>query len=448
MTNGNPVRVLRGYDATRSFLEARPPLDAYEASPALQASIEQLFGEPLTPDQVVERILRDIRAEGDAAVRRYAALIEGSELTDLRVPEEQIAEAWERTPADLRDALQRCADSIRVFHEKQPVSSWVDWDEDGGALGQMVRPLDRVAIYAPNGRAPYPSSLLMAAIPARVAGVPEIVVATPPREGRLNDTILAAAHVAGITEIVPLGGAIAVGALAYGTDSIRPVDKILGPGNIFVVLAKRRVYGVVGIDQLPGPTETLLVADDSADAGLVAADMLAQAEHDPMATAMLITTSAGLADAVQDELATQQETLSRKAITAESLATRGAIALVDTLGEAMELANLFAPEHLCLLMRDPWSWVGKVRHAGGVFVGEHVSEALGDYAAGPTHIMPTGRTARFSSPLQVWDFVKITSIFGLSAERARALTQPALIVAETEGLTAHAAAMRRRLRGD
>ncbi len=447
MSNANPIRLLRGFDATRSFLEARPPLDAYEASPGLQAGIQRLFGEPLTPDQVVERILRDIRSEGDDAVRRYATLIEGAELTDLSVPQERIAEAWERTPTSLRDALQRCADSIRAFHEKQPVTSWLDWDDDGGALGQMVRPMERVAIYAPNGRAPYPSSLLMAAVPAQVAGVDEIVVATPPRDGQLNDTILAAAHVAGVTEIVPLGGAIAVGALAYGTESIRPVDKILGPGNIFVVLAKRRVYGVVGIDQLPGPTETLLVADDSADAGMVAADMLAQAEHDPMATAMLITTSPELVDAVQTELAAQQEQLARRDITAESLATRGAIALVDSLDEAMDLANLFAPEHLCLLMRDPWSWVGKVRHAGGIFVGEHVSEALGDYAAGPTHVMPTGRTARFSSPLQVWDFVKITSVFALSAERARVLSEPALVVAEAEGLTAHAAAMRRRLRG-
>lgn len=442
------VRMLRGYAAARSFILARPPLDEYEASPALRASIERLFGELLTPDQVVERILKDVRSEGDVAVRHYSALIEGAELAEMRVPEERIQQAWDRTPVPLRDALRACANRIRSFHEKQPVTSWLDWDETGGALGQIVQPLERVGIYAPNGRAPYPSSLLMAALPAQVAGVKEVVVATPPRDGALNDAILAAAYVAGVREVYPLGGAVAIGALAYGTASIRPVDKILGPGNLFVVLAKRRVYGVVGIDQLPGPTETLLVADDSADATLVAADMLAQAEHDPMATAMLITTSSRLAESARRELTAQSVHLSRREIIAESLATRGAIAVVDTLDEAMELANLFAPEHLCLLVRDPWAWVGKVRHAGGVFLGEYASEALGDYAVGPTHVMPTGRTARFSSPLQVWDFVKITSVFGLSAPQARALSEAAITVAETEGLTAHAAAMRRRLRGD
>jgi len=448
MTSTPQIQMLQGFEATRAFIEARAPLDEYEVSPALRASIERLFGEALAPDQVVERILRDVRAQGDEAVRRYSALIERTELHELRVPEERIQQAWERTPKQLREALRICADRIRAFHEKQPVTSWLDWDTTGSALGQMVLPLERVGIYAPNGRAPYPSSLLMAAIPAQVAGVQEVVVATPPRDGELSDVILAAAHVAGVREVYPLGGAVAIGALAYGTASIRSVDKILGPGNVFVVLAKRRVYGVVGIDQLPGPTETLLLADDSADPGLVAADMLAQAEHDPMATAMLITTSQMLAEAAQRELSEQMATLSRREVIADSLASRGAIAVVESLDEAMELANLFAPEHLCLLLRNPWEWLGKVRHAGGVFVGEYASEALGDYAVGPTHIMPTSRTARFSSPLQVWDFVKITSVFGLSATQARALTGTAVTVAEAEGLTAHAAAMRRRFEED
>jgi len=445
MPTAPKIRLLTGFEATRAFIEARPLLDEYEATPALRASIERLFGEALTPDQVVERILREVRAQGDEAVRRYAELIEGAPLDELRVSEERIEQAWERTPPELRDALQTCADRIRAFHEKQPVTSWLDWDTTGSAVGQMILPLERVGIYAPNGRAPYPSSLLMAAIPAQVAGVHEVVVATPPRDGELSDVILAAAHIAGVREIYPLGGAVAVGALAYGTASIPGVDKILGPGNLFVVLAKRRVYGVVGIDQLPGPTETLLLADESADPAWLAADMLAQAEHDPMATAMLITTSQHLAQVVRREVATQMPTLSRREVIAESLASRGAIAVVGSSDEALELANLFAPEHLCLLLRDPWQWVGKVRHAGGVFVGEYASEALGDYAVGPTHVMPTGRTARFSSPLQVWDFVKITSVFGPSAEQARDLTGAAVTVAEAEGLTAHAAAMRKRL---
>jgi histidinol dehydrogenase len=448
MSTTPEIRELRGFEATRAFIEARPLLDEYEATPALRASIERLFGEALTPDQVVERILRAVRAQGDEAVRRYAALIEGTALDELRVPEERIREAWERTPRELQGALQVCADRVRAFHEKQPVTSWLDWDVTGSALGQMILPLERVGIYAPNGRAPYPSSLLMAAIPAQVAGVREVVVATPPRDGELSDVILAAAHIAGVREIYPLGGAVAVAALAYGTSSIPRVDKILGPGNLFVVLAKRRVFGVVGIDQLPGPTETLLLADESADPAWVAADMLAQAEHDPMATAMLITTSQDLAEAVRQELGEQICRLSRREVIAESLSSRGAVAVVDNLDEAMDLANLFAPEHLCLLLRDPWQWIGKVRHAGGVFVGEYASEALGDYAVGPTHVMPTGRTARFSSPLQVWDFVKITSVFGVSAAQARNLAGPAVTLAEAEGLTAHAAAMRRRLQED
>ncbi|MGC9359213.1 MAG: histidinol dehydrogenase [Anaerolineae bacterium] len=448
MSTTPKTRLLTGFEATRAFIEARPLLDEYEATPALRASIERLFGEALTPDQVVERILRDVRAQGDEAVRGYAELIEGAALDELRVPEGRIEQAWKNTPTGLRDALQVCADRIRAFHEKQPVTSWLDWDETGSALGQMILPLERVGIYAPNGRAPYPSSLLMAAIPAQVAGVREVVVATPPRGGELSDVILAAAHIAGVREVYPLGGAVAIGALAYGTASIPRVDKILGPGNLFVVLAKRRVYGVVGIDQLPGPTETLLLADESADPAWVAADMLAQAEHDPMATAMLITTSQDLAAAARQELGKQMRALSRREVIAESLASRGAIAVVDSLDEAIELANLFAPEHLCLLLRDPWQWVGKVRNAGGIFVGEYTSEALGDYVVGPTHVMPTGRTARFSSPLQVWDFVKITSVFGLSAAQARDLTEPAVTVAEAEGLTAHAAAMRQRLQED
>jgi histidinol dehydrogenase len=439
------VRIYRSADQARATLLHRQALDEYAASPAMQARIRALFGEDLTPDQVVECILKDVQTRGDEAVVHYSRLIDGSDLPAVRVPAERIALAWERTPAALREALQVSADRIRAFHERQHRTSWLEWDAEGGALGQMVRPLARVGIYAPNGRAPYPSSLLMAAIPARVAGVPDVVVATPPREGELNDTILAAAHVAGVTEVYAIGGAQAIGALAYGTASVPRVDKIMGPGNIFVVLAKRRVFGNVDIDQLPGPTETLLIADDTANPAYVASDMLAQSEHDPLASALLLTPSPVLAEKVRAQVQEQARQLVRNEVIAESLACRGGIVVVDSLDEALELANDFAPEHLCLLTANAWELVGRVRNAGGVFVGELSSEALGDYVVGPSHIMPTGQTARFSSPVNVWDFVKITSVFGVSPAVVRELSAHAILLAETEGLTAHAQAVRMRL---
>ncbi len=445
MTDEQPLlRVVRGAAEAQQTLLRRRALDEVEASPALQARIVELFGAPLSPDEVVARILAEVKAEGDAAAKRYSRLLDGADLADLRVSPERIVAAWERTRPALRQALETAAERIEAFHRRQPRGSWLEWDATGGALGQIVRPLERVGIYAPNGRAPYPSSLLMAAIPARVAGVPEVVVATPPRDGQLNDTILAAAHVAGVQEVYAVGGAQAIAALAYGTESVRRVDKIMGPGNLFVVLAKRRVFGTVAIDQLPGPTETLLIADDTAKPAYVAADLLAQAEHDPLATALLLTPSEALAAAVQAELARQMAGLSRREIIAESLAGQGGIVLVRDLDEALELANAYAPEHLCLLTADPWSLVGRVRNAGGVFVGEQSSEALGDYVVGPSHIMPTGQTARFSSPVNVWDFCKITSVFGVSAATTRAIAPAALVLAEEEGLTAHAQAVRLR----
>lgn len=439
------LRLVRGREEAARTLFKRQTFDEMAISPDLQASIARLFGEPLTPAEVVARIIAEVRARGDEALRHYSALLDGAAPETFRVPPERIVQAWERLRPDLREALELAAERIRAFHARQYTSSWLEWDGQGGALGQMVRPLERVGIYAPHGRAPYPSSLLMAAIPACVAGVPEVVVATPPRNGVLNDTILAAAHIAGIEEVYALGGAQAIAALAYGTESVRRVDKILGPGNLFVVLAKRQVFGAVDIDQLPGPTETLLIADDAANPVYVAADLLAQAEHDPLASALLITTSERLAAAVQGEVERQIAHLARREIIEVSLRERGGIALVESLDEALDLANAYAPEHLCLLTADPWSLVGRVRNAGGVFVGELASEALGDYILGPSHIMPTSGTARFSSPVNVWDFVKITSVFGVSAPKAREISPAAMILAEEEGLTAHAEAIRRRL---
>ena len=438
------VKIVRGADEARRTLLKRRALADMEASSDVQQGTQELFGEPLTPDQVVSRILGEVRDNGDQAVFKYTELLDHTKLDSLRVPQKRILQAWENTSTELQEALQLCAKRISSFYEKQPWSSWLDWDGKGGALGQMLRPLERVGIYAPNGRAPYPSSVLMGAIPARVAGVPEIVLATPPHNGELNDTILAAAYVAGVQEVYAMGGAQAIGALAYGTETVGRVDKILGPGNIFVVLAKRQVFGLVDIDQLPGPTETLLVADDSANPRYCAADMLAQAEHDPMASALLITPSEALALAVAQELEEQVKPLSRQEIIRESFSRQSGIVVCASIDEAIDLANEYAAEHLCLITRDPYSQLGRIKNAGGVFLGELSCEALGDYAIGPSHVMPTGQTARFSSPLNVWDFLKITSVFGIDEEMVRTTGPAGMRVAEEEGLTAHAQAIRVR----
>jgi histidinol dehydrogenase len=393
----------------------------------------------------VERILEDVRREGDTALFAYNQRIEGADVDALRVSEAEMSDAWSRTDSELCQALETAAGRIRVFHEKQYTQSWIDWDANGGALGQVIRPLARVGLYAPGGRAPYPSSLLMAAVPAQVAGVSEIVVTSPPgADGRVADLILVAAQVAGIDAVYKIGGAQAIGALAYGTESVPRVDKVAGPGNLFVMLAKRRVYGQVDLDGLPGPTETLVIADESADPALVAADVLAQAEHDVLASPICITSSLRLAERVQIEVARQIEELDRAEIIVQALQGQGGIVVVRDLAQALELANEYAPEHLCLLVEDAWSWLGSVENAGGVFVGEAASEALGDYVVGPSHIMPTGGTARFGSPCNVWDFVKITSVFAPAQSTVEALSFAAAQLAEAEGLTAHAAAIRRR----
>ena len=439
------VRIICDVDVARQTVLCRRSWDEVEIPPALQAGMVRIFGEPLSPDQAVERILRDVRRDGDAALFDYNRRIDGAVVDDLRVSEAEMAEAWERTGPDLCRALEMAAERVRAFHAKQVHQSWIDWDDEGGALGQVIRPVARVGLYAPGGRAPYPSSLLMAAVPARVAGVPEIVVTSPPgADGRVADLILVAARVAGIDAVYKVGGAQAIGALAFGSESVPRVDKIAGPGNLFVMLAKRRVYGQVDIDGLPGPTETLVIADESADPALVAADLLAQAEHDVLASPICITPSLDLAERVQVEVARQIEALDRAEIIEQALRGQGGIVLADDLSQALKLANEYAPEHLCLLVRDAWSWLGSVRNAGGVFVGETASEALGDYMVGPSHIMPTGGTARFGSPCNVWDFLKLTSVFAPAQSTVNALSPAAAKLADAEGLTAHAAAIRRR----
>jgi len=446
MSGDSLLRIYQPGEA-RSGLLARKPVGEAAPTATLAAGIQRVFGEALTPDEAVRRVLADVRQRGDGALREWTQRIDGVALEDFVVPRQALAAAYEGLAPDLREAMHLSIERVRAFHAKQPRGSWLDWSPEGGALGQMVRPLERVGVYAPGGRAPYPSTLIMGVVPAQVAGVEEIVVATPPGPGgEPAPVILAAAHACGIETVYRVGGAQAVAALAYGTPSIRRVDKIVGPGNIFVVLAKRQVYGVVDIDGLPGPTETLVVADEAADPALVAADLLAQAEHDTLASAILVTPSRRLAEAVQVEVARQMEELSRAEVIAESLGGQGGIVLCAGLDEALELANLYAAEHLCLHVADPWSLVGKVKHAGGVFLGENSYEVLGDYVAGPSHVMPTMGTARFASPLSVRDFTKIISLFALGEGEAGEIGRAAQRLAEAEGLTAHAGAVARRRR--
>lgn len=441
------IRILTALEAGSTILKRRPLHEAM-SSPEIEERNRSLFGEALTAEQAVTRIIDDVRENGDESVRHYARLLDGNAPDPCEVHRCEIDEAAASLPTGLRDALEMAAGRIRTFHERQPSNTWTHWDEEGG-IGQIIRPLERVGVYVPGGGAAYPSSLLMAAIPARVAGVSEVVVATPPgRDGTIAPAVLAAAAVAGADAVYRMGGAQAIAAMAYGTGTITRVDKIVGPGNIFVTLAKRQLYGVVDIDQLAGPTETLLIADEAASPDLAAADLLAQAEHDPMATAILITPSMALAVAVQAAVDDQLRELDRADIVRSSLARNGGIVLVSDLDEAVDRVNAYAPEHLCLLVTDPWPLVDRIRHAGGIFVGEHSSEALGDYVTGPSHIMPTGGSARFHSPLSVRDFLKITSLFAVNEQAEKRLGPAAIRLAEAEGLSAHAMAIRRRLSKD
>lgn len=438
-------RLIDDIDEARRLLTRRRGFEETRLSPKMQDGIRRVFGEDLTADEAVARILEDVRLEGDAAVREYSLALQGKLPACLEVPRAAWTKAFDALEPDLQDALRLSAAQIDAFHRKQLRTSWIDYSPEG-ALGQVVRPLDRVGIYTPGGTAVYPSSLLMTAIPARVAGVREIIVCSPSGpDGKVSPLVLAAAEVANVDRLFAVGGAQAIGAMAYGTATIPHVDKILGPGNIFVVLAKQQVFGIVDIDQLPGPTETLLVADESANPALAAADMLAQAEHDPMATAILLTSSPMLAHAVLDELPMQLASLERAEIAGQSLAANGLIVITPDTETAIRLANAYAPEHLCLLLSDPWSMVPLVTNAGGIFIGEDSPEAIGDYTAGPSHVMPTGGTARFSSPINVAEFTKVISVAALNRAALRRLGPATVRLAQAEGLTAHARAVELRL---
>lgn len=436
------MQVLQGAEAraalTRTFSQIPVP-------DAVLARIEQTFGDPLTPEQVVDRILNDVRERGDDALRDWTEKLDGSRPAEIEVSAAELHAA--QVDPDLHAAIRLAAERVRAFYLQQPAHGFLEHGPDG-ALGQLVRPLGRVGVYVPGGLAPLISTLIHTAVPAQVAGVPDIVVTTPPgRDGTVHPAILVAARELGISRVFKVGGAQAIGALAYGTGSIPAVDKIAGPGNLFVVIAKRMVYGQAGIESLPGPTETMVVADDSADPRHVAADLLAQAEHNG-AEPVLVSTSREVLLRVQTELAEQLENLPEpnRSWARDSVDARMKVVLASDLTEALELANLYAPEHLCLLTRDPWSLLGQVRRAGGVFVGESSMEALGDYVAGPSHVMPTGGTARFMSPVNVRDFQNIISVVGINADTLRRIGPAAAQLARAEGLEAHARAVESRLK--
>jgi histidinol dehydrogenase len=437
--------MFKQYDSqtARQTILKRTPPDEFPVSARVMDNIEKLFGERLTAEAAVTRILKDVRTRGDAALQDWTKRLDSLDLKPAPVSTALIQSALDSISPAQRDALEKAAARVEAFHKKQPLTSWFT-NELGGTVGQIIRPIQRVGLYVPGGTAPLPSTVLMSAIPAKVAGVKEIVVITPPNrefanaEVPINPIILAACAVAGVDEVYAIGGAQAIAALAYGTETIRPVDKIFGPGNLFVTLAKRQVYGVVGIDGLAGPTETVVIADDSANPAWVAADLLAQAEHDLLASAILLTPSQTLIQKVQAEVANQIEQRSRADIIVASLENRGGAVLTRDLAEAVDLANEYAPEHLALSVTEPWRWAEKVNNAGGIFMGEHSFEVLGDYLAGPSHVMPTGGSARFASPLNVWDFVKIVSLVALDDKTAQVVGPIAATLAQSEGLDAHA----------
>jgi histidinol dehydrogenase len=395
----------------------------------------------------VRAILNEVASRGDDALREYTARFDGVQLTHLEVTSEELHRAQAEVSTPVAEALQLAAERIRRFHEHQKRTSWFEADERGGLVGQMVTPLRRVGVYVPGGLAVYPSSVLMCAIPAQVAGVEEIILCTPPRkDGTVHPLVLMAAQQSGVSRIFKVGGAQAVAAMAYGTQSIPAVDKIVGPGNIYVTVAKKLVYGMVGIDMLAGPSEVCILADDTADPRYVAIDMLTQAEHDIHTAAFLITPSRPLAQAVQEEIEKTVAGLPRQDILRQTLAQNGGIVLTRDMEEAVELANLCAPEHLALMVAEPWRYLPLIRCAGAVMMGAYSPQSLGDYVAGPSHTLPTSGTARYASPLNVDDFVKKTSVVCFTRDALQQVAGAIETLAAVEGLEAHLLAVKRRLR--
>jgi histidinol dehydrogenase len=391
--------------------------------------------------QTVNGIIADIRARGDAALLEYTARFDNWQAalaSDLEIPQSRLAQAWQQIPEQQQWALSHAAERIRAYAEMQKTESWSFAEADGTLLGQQVMPLERVGLYVPGGKAAYPSSVLMNAIPAKVAGVDELIMVVPTPGGQLNELVLAAAHASGVDRVYAIGGAQAVAALAYGTESVPAVDKVVGPGNIYVATAKRAVFGQVGIDMVAGPSEILVICDGDTDPDWVAMDLFSQAEHDEDAQSILVCPDAGFVDKVKSSIDRLLPTMEREPIIAAALAARGALITCRDMDEACEVANFIAPEHLELSVADPELVVPKIRHAGAIFMGRYTSEPLGDYCAGPNHVLPTSRTARFSSPLGVYDFQKRSSLIMVSEAGSESLGRIASVLARGEGLTAHA----------
>jgi histidinol dehydrogenase len=426
------MRIIEGFQPAKSALSRQAPTE--EA-----ANIEQR-------EQAVRQIISEVRRRGDAAVFDYTSEFDGVKLTSLEVSKKQIKSAYLEVDRELLSALKLAAERIRSYHQQQKDAIWSIASKKG--FGQLIRPLERIGVYAPGGTASYPSTVLMTVIPAKVAGVKEVILVTPPKaNGEVPIPTLIAADIAQADRVFSVGGAQAIAALAFGTESIPRVDKVFGPGNIYVLLAKKLLYGEVGIDGLYGPSEVMIIANETADPAYCAADLLAQAEHDPLASAILVTTSPDLADRVIREVKKQLKDLSPQSIAAESLEKRGIVAVVANMDEAIELANLHAPEHLCLLVGKATSYIDQVSNAGCIVVGEKPTVVLGDYVAGPSHVLPTGATARFSSPLNILDFVKFTSLVNVDKASLKQLGKAAATIARAEGLEAHARAVEKRLEG-
>ncbi|MDI6745984.1 MAG: histidinol dehydrogenase [Rhodocyclaceae bacterium] len=421
--------------------------------PEFLSTLDALLAFDNSTDEAIERtvaeVLANVRRLGDAAVLEYTQRFDKLTVTtmaELELPLAELASAHANLPHEQREALRQAAERIRIYHERQKIESWEYTEADGTRLGQKVTALDRVGLYVPGGKAAYPSSVLMNAIPAKVAGVRKLIMVVPTPGGVKNALVLAAAHLAGVDRVFTIGGAQAVAALAYGTQTIPQVDKIVGPGNAYVASAKRRVFGTVGIDMVAGPSEVLVIADGSGDPDWTAIDLFAQAEHDELAQAILLCPDAAYLDRVAASIEKLLPTMPRRAVIAASLGGRGALIQVTDLAEACTIANRIAPEHLELSVENPRALVGKIRHAGAIFMGHYASESLGDYCAGPNHVLPTARSARFSSPLGVYDFQKRSSIIEVSAAGAQTLGPIAATLAHGEGLTAHARAAELRIK--
>lgn len=434
-----------GLEAVEKLLK-KPAFDQVELNPRIREANKKLFGADLTAAEIVDRIVGDVRRDGDEAVIKYTKLIDRTEFTPEKfvVTEAEYEAAYQEADPAVVESLRKAAENVRRYHQEQKPNSWMTYRDKGSILGQSVIPLDRVGIYVPGGTAAYPSSVIMNAMPAVVAGVKEIIMMVPPKNGKINPYVLVAAKEAGVSKIFKIGGAQAIAAMAFGTETIPRVDKITGPGNIFVTLAKKAVYGHCDIDMLAGPSEILIVADKTADPAYTAADMLSQAEHDMLASSIVITDSPELAEKVAAEAEKQLKVLPREEITRASLDRNGMIIITEDIMQAVELANVSAPEHMEVLTEQPFQLLPYVRHAGAVFLGAYSPEPLGDYFAGPNHVLPTGGTARYYSVLNVETFMKRTSIISYTQEQLDAVSDDVIRLAEAEGLQAHANAVKLR----